>query len=233
MSEDLGKTGRKSCFLICVSLLVLFGTILGFIAGLLVGGMLAKHGHFVNLNKKEFGDGRSHGGVLGDSNFHQCQNSGSGVAGNQSLHHSACSACSSAILLYVSGASYADCNGVYTMTNMTSVWDSKHIVYTRIYGGEDTNTEHRYIYWNSHFYGSNFYGWSIGDVKSLTESGPFHSQGRGGVANQPWLGSWNDNVTVSMISCQQASKLNIAMINKNSSSSSSNISNSLFVNEER
>ena len=35
----------------------------------------------------------------------------------------------------------------------------------------------RYIYWNSHFYGSNFYGWSIGDVKSLTESGPFHSQG--------------------------------------------------------
>ena len=36
----------------------------------------------------------------------------------------------------------------------------------------------RYIYWNSHFYGSNFYGWSIGDVKSLTESGPFHSQGK-------------------------------------------------------
>lgn len=35
----------------------------------------------------------------------------------------------------------------------------------------------RFIYWNSHFYGSNFYGWSIGDLKSLTESGPFHSQG--------------------------------------------------------
>ena len=52
MSEDLGKSGRKSCFLICVSLLVLFGTILGFIAGLLVGGMLAKHGHFLNLNNR-------------------------------------------------------------------------------------------------------------------------------------------------------------------------------------
>ena len=83
----------------------------------------------------------------------------------------------------------------------------------------------RFIYWNSHFYGSNFYGWSIGDLKSLTESGPFHAQGmrawllvccveeregddinilgRGGVANQPWLGSWNDNVTVSLITCQQ------------------------------
>ena len=35
----------------------------------------------------------------------------------------------------------------------------------------------RFIYWNSHFYGSNFYGWSIGDLKSLTESGPFHAQG--------------------------------------------------------
>ena len=52
MSEDLSKSGRKSCFLICVSLLVLFGTILGFIAGLLVGGMLAKHGHFLNLNSR-------------------------------------------------------------------------------------------------------------------------------------------------------------------------------------
>ena len=35
----------------------------------------------------------------------------------------------------------------------------------------------RYIYWNSHFYGANFYGWSIGDSRSLFESGPFHSQG--------------------------------------------------------
>ena len=46
MSEDLGKSGRRSCFLVCVSLLVLFGTVLGFIAGLLVGGLLAKHGQF-------------------------------------------------------------------------------------------------------------------------------------------------------------------------------------------
>merc|ERR1712012_820804 len=122
---------------------------------------------------------------------------------------------------------YADCDGVYTMTNITSVWDTKHIVYTRIHQtSEDSQpADQRFIYWNSHFYGSNFYGWSIGDVKSLTESGPFHSQGRGGVANQPWLGSWNDNVTVSMVSCQQASKLKIKMINKNNSNTSS-ISNS-------
>ena len=52
MSEDLSKSGRRSCFLICVSLLVLFGTVLGFIAGLLVGGLVAKHGHFVNLNNQ-------------------------------------------------------------------------------------------------------------------------------------------------------------------------------------
>ena len=28
--------------------------------------------------------------------------------------------------------------------------------------------------------------------------------GRGGVANQPWLGSWNDNVTVSLVACGEA-----------------------------
>ena len=48
----------------------------------------------------------------------------------------------------------------------------------------------RYIYWNAHFFGENFYGWSVGDKQSLSESGPFHSQGRIGAGNQPWQGSW-------------------------------------------
>ena len=48
----------------------------------------------------------------------------------------------------------------------------------------------RYIYWNAHFFGENFYGWSIGDKQSLSESGPFHSQGRIGAGTQPWQGSW-------------------------------------------
>ena len=30
------------------------------------------------------------------------------------------------------------------------------------------------------------------------------SSGRGGVANQPWLGSWNDNVTVTLVACGEA-----------------------------
>jgi len=196
MSEDLSKSGRRSCFLICVSLLVLFGTVLGFIAGLLVGGLVAKHGHFVNLNNQ----GDAAHGIFRDVSNNNCKENGFSFQ-NKTLN--ACSVCLDARLVVVSGASYADCDGVYTMTNMSSVWDSKHIVYTRIAGGEDPNTEPRYIYWNSHFYGSNFYGWSIGDVKSLTESGPFHSQGRGGVANQPWLGSWNDNVTVTLATCSQ------------------------------
>ena len=54
MSEDLGKSGRRSCFLVCVSLLVLFGTVLGFIAGLLVGGLLAKHGQFASQGRIYF-----------------------------------------------------------------------------------------------------------------------------------------------------------------------------------
>ena len=35
-------------------------------------------------------------------------------------------------VLVVRGAQYADCDGVYTMTNLSSVWDTKHIVYTRV-----------------------------------------------------------------------------------------------------
>ena len=52
---------------------------------------------------------------------------------------------------------------------------SQQVVYERIAGG--WGRERRYIYWNAHYYGENFYGWSIGDEKSLFESGPFHSQG--------------------------------------------------------
>ena len=59
----------------------------------------------------------------------------------------------------------------------------------------------RYIYWNAHFFGENFYGWSIGDRQSLVESGPFHSQGRAGASTHPWQGIWNGNVSVSLVSC--------------------------------
>ena len=38
-------------------------------------------------------------------------------------------------ILKVSNAEYADCNGLYTISNLTSVWDSKRIVYERIAGG--------------------------------------------------------------------------------------------------
>ena len=59
----------------------------------------------------------------------------------------------------------------------------------------------RYIYWNAHFFGENFYGWSIGDRQSLVESGPFHSQGRAGASTHPWQGVWNGNVSVTLVSC--------------------------------
>ena len=48
-----------------------------------------------------------------------------------------CGECGEARLLVVSGASYADCDGVYSLTNLTSVWDSKHIVYSRLAGGDN------------------------------------------------------------------------------------------------
>ena len=62
----------------------------------------------------------------------------------------------------------------------------------------------RYTYWNAHYFGENFYGWSIGDSQSLVESGPFHSQGRIGASNQPWQGSWRANVSVELVTCNPA-----------------------------
>ena len=41
--EDFAKTGRRHCALACVCLVVVLGTALGFLAGLLVGGLLATH----------------------------------------------------------------------------------------------------------------------------------------------------------------------------------------------
>ena len=41
--EDFAKTGRRHCALACVCLVVVLGTGLGFLAGLLVGSLLATH----------------------------------------------------------------------------------------------------------------------------------------------------------------------------------------------
>ena len=38
-------------------------------------------------------------------------------------------------LLNVSNAWYADCNGLYSLSNLTAVWDKKRVVYMRIHGG--------------------------------------------------------------------------------------------------
>jgi hypothetical protein len=111
-----------------------------------------------------------------------------------------CALCSRTRLLNVTGAGYADCSGLYTISNLTSIWDSKRVVFERIAGGWRP-MDKRYIYWNAHFFGENFYGWSIGDAQSLVESGPFHSQGRVGASNQPWQGTWRANVTVELTSC--------------------------------
>ena len=38
-------------------------------------------------------------------------------------------------VINVTGAGYADCSGLYTISNLTSIWDSKRIVFERIAGG--------------------------------------------------------------------------------------------------
>ena len=38
-------------------------------------------------------------------------------------------------VLNVTGAGYADCSGLYSISNLTSIWDSKRIVFERIAGG--------------------------------------------------------------------------------------------------
>ena len=38
-------------------------------------------------------------------------------------------------MINVTGAGYADCNGLYTISNETGIWDNKRIVYERVVGG--------------------------------------------------------------------------------------------------
>ena len=56
-----------------------------------------------------------------------------------------CTFCQEARLLLVTGASYADCDGVYSLTNLTSVWDSKHIVYSRLASLAHTTGDNRLV----------------------------------------------------------------------------------------
>jgi len=185
--------------------------VLGFVGGVVVGAVVQRNGYlkdfgvillpedYYNYNfggrDKESGQPRLivNGEEMGDSKCVVRMTSHNVTSAN-------CAVCSNSRLLNVSKAGYADCDGLYTMSNLTSIWDSKRVVYERISGGL-MPLEKRYIYWNAHFYGENFYGWSIGDSKSLVESGPFHSQGRGGVSNQPWQGSWRSNVSVQLTTC--------------------------------
>ena len=134
MTEEFTKTRRRSCFLVCISLLVLFGAVLGFLAGLLVGGLLVKHGHFTVLNQDEWQPVHTELGGPGDSTPEQQPE-----CPENSRDSQRCGLCGEASLLLVSGASYADCDGVYSLTNLTSVWDSKHIVYSRLAGRAGDN----------------------------------------------------------------------------------------------
>jgi len=172
---------------VCGVVMMLVCTVLGFLVGLVVGTVVIRSTLLRDLGVM--------GGVVGDNPTIPCHTKNN----NHTNHHisaDTCTLCGETRVLSVTGGSYADCNGLYTLTNLSSIWDSKHTVYQRIAGGSN-----RFIYWNSHFYGEDFYGWSIGDSKSLVESGPFHSQGRGGVANQPWQGSWGNNITVQLVTC--------------------------------
>ena len=143
MTEDFTKTRRRSCFLLCISLLVVFATVLGFLAGLFVGGILAEHGDLTSvLNQGETVPGPvcpAANTLMTDGSLdpsttllsEECPES------SNTTRAEGCGECGEARLLLVSGASYADCDGVYSLTNLTSVWDSKHIVYSRLAGGDN------------------------------------------------------------------------------------------------
>ena len=43
--------------------------------------------------------------------------------------------CHHASLINVTGAGYADCDGLYSISSLTSIWDNKRMVYERVAGG--------------------------------------------------------------------------------------------------
>ncbi|XP_023340024.1 uncharacterized protein LOC111710193 [Eurytemora carolleeae] len=191
------SSGTKVCWSLILCLVSLS---IGFLGGVVVGAIVQRDGH---LSQIGFGIPGEYYNYLQKGREEPVEDGGGRCVVRMqqtNLTTTNCSVCSNSRVLNVTGAGYADCNGLYTISNQTSIWDSKQVVYERINGG--WGKEKRYIYWNAHYYGENFYGWSIGDSKSLFESGPFHSQGRAGASNLPWRGSWRGNVTVYLSSCQ-------------------------------
>jgi len=126
-----------------------------------------------------------------------------------------CRVCGESRLVRVSGAANGDCNGQYTITNLTSRWteDWKDtgFVFERIAGG--WGQLNRYIYW------THKNGWTIGDHNSLykyqddylfrqkdppnIESGDGWQGGDWSVGH-PWAVEWPSNVTVKMDRCQRS-----------------------------
>jgi len=201
--DDYCGSGCCSC---CCVILMILCLSLGFLLGIMVGAMVEKNGYKItDILAKNYHDEVGHDYGHGQPRYVDdgAEMSDSQCVVRRTSHNvssSNCAVCSRTRLLNVSLAGYADCNGLYSMSNLTSIWDSKRVVYQRISGGIRP-WDKRYIYWNAHFFGEDFYGWSIGDSQSLVESGPFHSQGRAGVSNQPWQGSWRHNVSVKLSSC--------------------------------
>jgi len=188
---------RSGCRVFCFMLVGMICLAVGFLVGVVVGAVIQRDGYLeqVGFGSQEgyYGSGKNLQGGSDDPSRCIVRMAQPNITTN-------CSVCSHSRVLNVTGAGYADCDGLYTISNLTSIWDSKQVVYERISGGYGPET--RFIYWNAHYYGEDFYGWSIGDSKSLYEDGPFHSQGRAGASNLPWRGSWRGNVTIQLSACQ-------------------------------
>ncbi|CAB4062518.1 unnamed protein product [Lepeophtheirus salmonis] len=88
-------------------------------------------------------------------------------------------------LVNVIGATYANCDGRYKVTNNKVPWASERPVYKH-------TRKNRYIFWNA-----GGLGWSIGKREYLKTGSHWHRSGLD--TDEPWEGKWEEGVRVECV----------------------------------
>jgi len=106
-----------------------------------------------------------------------------------------CSVCSEAGLIRVEGAANADCNGLYSVSNLTvnTRGNGDKVVFERISGG--WGKEARHLYWDKH-------GWALGSLGVfMGQSNSYYTQMDAMERGPPWTVTWTGGVKLGLSRC--------------------------------
>jgi len=113
-------------------------------------------------------------------------------------HAAICSVCSEAVLVRVEGAEYADCDGLYGLSNLTVATrkggkQNENFVLVRMSGGWGRDARH--LYWGRQ-------GWVLGSLGQFRgQQQSYYTQEDSVEQGAPWSVTWAGSVTVQLSRC--------------------------------